>query len=54
MENDKLFKMPFYNINTCYIIIIKYYFDDKYTRLVSTLKTLVFNILFWSQIEFYS
>ncbi len=42
MESGKLFKMPFYGNNTCYIIIIKYYFDGRYTGLVSTFKTLIF------------
>ncbi len=46
MESGKLFKMPFYVNNTCYIIIIKYYFDGRYTGLVSILKTLIFQIYF--------
>jgi hypothetical protein len=37
MKYDKLFKMPFYKINTCYIIIIKNYWQK--TGLVSTSKT---------------
>jgi hypothetical protein len=54
MESGKLFKMPFYDNNTYYIIIFKYYFDGRWTGLVSALKILIFkNTLFRSQIELY-
>ncbi len=39
--------MPLYSVNTCYIIIIKKYFDDRQTALVSTLKKLTFLIEFF-------
>ncbi len=39
IESGKLFKMHFYDNNTNYIIILKYYFDARQTGLVSTLKT---------------
>jgi hypothetical protein len=42
IEPGKLFKMPFYSINDCYITFQNYYSDGRLTVMVSKLKTLIF------------